>query len=181
MFQPMSTETDNRIFYNSAMQGGTLLGLLWIAMYASCIAGFGSPLFTLLFLALNIASPFYAGYLAKSYRRSECNGILPFGKAFTFVFVMYFCASLLSAVAHFVYFQFMDNGFIMQLLMETSRIMEENKAQFGELSTELNKSIEQFLAMGTKGIVFNMFTSNIMNGILLSAIIALFVKRNPQQ
>ena len=177
----MSTETDNRNFYNSAMLGGTLLGLLWIAMYASCIAGFGSPLFTLLFLALNIASPFYAGHLAKSYCRNVCNGIFPFGKAFTFIFVMYFCASLLSAVAHFVYFQFLDNGFIMQLLMETSKIMEENKAQFGELGTEFNKSVELFLSIGTKGIVFNMFTSNIMNGIILSAIIALFVKRSPQQ
>ena len=177
----MSAETENKNFYNHAMRSGTMLGLLWIAMYASCIAGIGSPIFSLFFLVLNIASPFYAGYLAKNYRRSECNGIFPFGKAFTYIFVMYLCASLLSAVAHFVYFQFMDNGFIMQLLMETSRIMEENKAQFGELSTELNKSIEQFLAMGTKGIVFNMFTSNIMNGIILSAIIALLVKRNPQQ
>ena len=69
----------------------------------------------------------------------------------------------------------------MQLLMETSKIMEENKAQFGELGTEFNKSVELFLSIGTKGIVFNMFTSNIMNGIILSAIIALFVKRSPQQ
>ena len=94
---------------------------------------------------------------------------------------MYLCASLLSAVAHFAYFQFLDNGFIMQLLMETSNLMKENLAQFGELATEFDKTVGEFQAMGIKGIVFNMLTSNIMNGILLSAIIALFIKRNPQQ
>ena len=177
----MSAETENNSFYNQAMRGGTLLGLLWIAMYASCVASFGSPAFSFVFISLCIASPFYAGYIAKGYRQRECNGVLPFSKAFTFIFVMYLCASLLSAVAHFVYFQFIDKGFIMQLLVETSNMMKENQTQFGELATEFEKTVEQFQAMGTKGIVFNMLTSNIMNGILLSAIIALFVKRNPQQ
>ena len=177
----MSAETENKNFYNHAMRGGTQLGLLWIAMYASCIAGFGNPIFSFVFLSLCIASPFYAGYIAKGYRQYECNNVLPFSKAFTFIFVMYLCASLLSAVAHFAYFQFLDNGFIMQLLMETSNLMKENLAQFGELATEFDKTVGEFQAMGIKGIVFNMLTSNIMNGILLSAIIALFIKRNPQQ
>ena len=177
----MSTETDNKKFYNGAMHGGTMLGLLWIAMYASCIAGFGNPLFTILFLVLNIISPFYAGYIAKKFRRNECNNIFPFSKAFTFVFVMYLCASILSAVAHFVYFTFLDNGYLIQLLIEIKNIMMQNQAQFGDLATEFDKTVEMFITLGTKGIVFNLLSSNIMNGIILSAIIALFVKRTPQQ
>ena len=48
----MSAETENKNFYNHAMRSGTMLGLLWIAMYASCIAGIGSPIFSLFFLVL---------------------------------------------------------------------------------------------------------------------------------
>ena len=43
----MSAETENKNFYNHAMRSGTMLGLLWIAMYASCIAGIGNPIFSL--------------------------------------------------------------------------------------------------------------------------------------
>ena len=177
----MSEETEIKTFYHCAMRGGTQLGLLWIALYASFMASFVTPVFSLFFLALNILSPFYAAYIANGFRRRECNNTLSYSKAFTFVAIMYMCASLLAAVAHFLYFQFMDNGFIIQLLLETSDILKENGAQFGEFVTEFNKSVEQLISLGTKGIVFNILSSNIMNGILLSAIIAIFVKRNPQQ
>ena len=169
----MSEETEIKTFYHCAMRGGTQLGLLWIALYASFMASFVTPVFSLFFLALNILSPFYAAYIAKGFRRRECNNTLSYSKAFTFVAIMYMCASL--------YFQFIDNGFIIQLLLETSDILKENGAQFGEFATEFNKSVEQLISLGTKGIVFNILSSNIMNGILLSAIIAIFVKRNPQQ
>ena len=177
----MSEETEIKTFYHYAMRGGTQLGLLWIAMYASCIASFSSPIYSMFFLALNFSSPFYSARIAKKFRCEECNNTLPYSRAFTFVFIMYLCASLLSAVAQFIYFEFFDNGFIMQLLLQTSKILEENSAQFGNVAIEFKKSVEMLLSLGTKGIVFNILSSNIMNGIILSAIIALFVKHTPQQ
>lgn len=176
----MSTTDNNNTFYQKAMQCGTLLGLLWITMYASCVLGLsgGNPFFIILFIALNILSPFYVGYLTTKYRRAFCDNTLTYGKALIFVFTMYVCASLLSAVAHFVYFEFLDNGLFMQMLLEMKKIMEDNPQQFKELSSEFGEAVTQLTSLGTRDIVINILLSNINNGMLLSLIIALFVKRN---
>lgn len=169
---------ENNTFYQRAMQCGTLLGLLWIAMYTSCIAGFANPFFVLLFMALNIASPFYAGYMAIKYRRTECNNILPYSKAFLFVLTMYICASMLSALAHFIYFEFFDNGYFVQLLMEIKKLLDSDPQQFGQLSKDFNDTITLLTGDGMNNMVLNILTSNISNGTLLSLIIAIFVKRS---
>lgn len=163
-----------------AMRCGTLLGLLWIAMYASILAGFGNIIFALLFLALYCASPIYAGYLAIRTRKRELNNIMPFFQAWMFLLIMYICASLLSAVAQFIYFRFLDDGYIMQMMQQAATIMANNPEIFDTMAKDFNAAIQEYQNLDTRHIVFSMLSSNIMNGTILAPIIALFVKRNPK-
>lgn len=167
-------------FNQEAMRCGTLLCVLWIAMYASCIIGFSIPMFSLLFLLFYVASPFYAGYLATRYRKRECDNVMPFFQAWTFIAIMYICASLLSAVIQFIYFRFIDNGYLMQVVLQTTEVVKENPDIFGTLSVDLDTAVKEFQSLGIRDIVFSILSSNIMNACLLSPIIALFVKRNPE-
>lgn len=163
------------------MHCGTLLGMLWTAMYASCILGFTSLLFTLLFLFMNLSSPFYAGYLAVQYRKRHCNNNMGFIQAWTFVLIMYVCASLLAAVVQFVYFRFMDNGYFFLVISEISGIIKDNPAIIGDMAVQFETAFNSLAAMTTSDIVTNMLSTNIMNATILAPIIAIFVRKTKNE
>lgn len=175
----MSDTTDNKIFNQGVMRCGILLGMLWIAMYISCIASLANPGYVLLFIILYAASPFYAGYLTSRFRRRECNNILTYTQAWLFVMIMYLLASLLSAVAHFVYFLYIDKGFLINTMHEMIKVMDSQPELFAELGKEFKSAVDIYSTMSIPQIVLNFQTSNIINGVILSPIIALFVKRTP--
>ncbi len=176
----MSEKDDNKILATYAMQSGTYLGLLWCAMYASFLGGFTNTIYTLCFFALYIASPFYAAYLTKNYRRQQCDNIISFSQAWIFLFIMYVCASLLSALAQFIYFRFFDNGYFIQTIQQMLETLNAYPETTGDMNREIGNAINMFSKLSNKDIVFNFLSSNIMNAIILPTIIALFVKRNHQ-
>lgn len=160
------------------MQYGTLLGLLWCVMYASFIAGFTNILCSFLFLVLYMASPFFAGHLAIRYRKRHCDNCISFSKAWIFLLIMYICASLLSAVIQTIYFRYFDNGYFIQNMQQIIDILRNNPEIMGEMSSELNMAMKTFSNLGTKDIIINVLSSNILNSaIITTPIIALFVRR----
>lgn len=159
------------------MQNGTLLGLLWCIMYASFILGLTNIFFAFMFLAMNFLSPFYAGYLAKKFRKEYNNNTLSFSQAFTFLFIMYICASLLSAVVQFVYFQFFDDGYFVQTIQQLISILNEDPQTANSMTAELNTALETLNVLSAKELVINFLSSNITNAIFLAPIIALFVRK----
>lgn len=173
----MQKERNNNIFSQMAMQNGTLLGLLWCIMYASFILGLTNIFFAFMFLAINFASPFYAGYLAKKFRKEHCNDCWNFSQAFTFLLIMYICASLLSAVVQFLYFKFIDNGYFMQTMQQLVSILNENPQASSSMTSELNTALDTLAGLSTKGLIINFLSSNITNAIFLAPIIALFVRK----
>ena len=176
----MLEKTDNKTHGIYAMQYGTYLGLLWCAMYASFLAGFTSIFYTLCFFALYISSPFYAAYLTKKYRKEVCNDSMPFTQAWLFLFIMYICASLLSAVTQFIYFRFFDNGYFVQMIQQMFELLNATPEISNEMSKEFGNAIDLFAKLSSKDIVFNFLSSNMMNATILPPIIALFVKKNKQ-
>lgn len=174
----MQENNSKEAFSQYAMQYGTLLGLLWCAMYASFIAGLSNVFYSFLFLVLNIASPFFAGYLAINYRKKHCDNCISFSKAWIFLLIMYICASLFSAAIQAVYFRFFDEGYLIQSMQQITDILRNNPDITGEMSLELNKAMETFTNLETKDIIINILSSNIVNSaIITTPIIALFVRR----
>lgn len=176
----MQENNNNGTFSQHAMQNGTLLGLLWCVMYLSFIAGFTNIFYSFLFLALNIASPFFAGYLAIAYRKRFCENQLTYYKSLVFLFIMYVCAALLSAVMQTIYFSFFDNGYFIQTMQQMTGFLKESPEISDEMLQQLSIAIESLTQLGTKEIVINFLSSNIMNSAIITPIIALFVKRNPK-
>ena len=116
------------------MHFGTYMGIYWILKFILFPLGFTIPFLSLLFVILTLAVPFIGYHYAKIYRDKICGGSIRFGHATIFTIFMYMFASLLVAVAHYVYFQFIDHGFIInsytQLwseLMEKTPALTENK------------------------------------------------------
>ena len=76
----------------------------------------------ILYFCLTCAVPFVGYFYLKAFRERICGGAISFGQACLFTLLMYMFASLLASVAHYVYFAFIDGGFIIN---EYSHMVEQ--------------------------------------------------------
>ena len=105
--------TENRSYLQKyAMHFGTYMGAYWILKFILLPLMFAIPFFQLLYVILTLAVPIIGYYYVKIYRDKVCGGAIQFSHAVLFTIFMYMFASLLVAVAHYIYFQFIDHGFI---------------------------------------------------------------------
>lgn len=127
--------TENRSYLQKyAMHFGTYMGIYWTLKFILFPLGFTIPFLSFLFVILTLAVPFIGYHYVKTYRDKICGGSIQLSHAILFSIFMYMFASLLVAVAHYIYFQFIDHGFIInsytQLwdeLMTKTPALQENK------------------------------------------------------
>ena len=118
-------------------------------------------------------------FFVRQYRDQECGGTIGFMQAFTFTLFMYMFAALFTAVAHYIYFRYLDNGLIVGTYSDML-------AQMELIATESMKpSIEQFQqaldvisALSPLDITLHLISQNIFYCTLLALPTALLVKRN---
>lgn len=93
-----------------AGQCGAVIGGLWISSFACFIGGLTYPGLSLICMLLGISSIFATGSLVRRFRRTTAD--IRFGMAWWMSILMFIYASLLMAVAQYIYFRYMDNGFL---------------------------------------------------------------------
>ncbi len=119
----MMNATSYRQLRAFAAQYGTVVGLMWIVSFAFYIAGLTRPLVGNVSLVTWLLSVVVAGYLVRKFR-SEVHP-LRFWRSWWMAALMFMYASLLVAVAQFVYFRYIDDG----LLVRTcSAVMQQPEA-----------------------------------------------------
>ena len=97
-----------------AMRYGTGMGLLWAFKFMLFPLGLRIPFLQLLFIVLTIGVPFLGYIFAKKFRERHCDGSITFSRAFLFTTFMYMFASLFVAVVHYIYFRYIDGGFVFE-------------------------------------------------------------------
>lgn len=171
--------TANRSYLQKyAMHFGTYMGAYWILKFILFPLGFHIPFFSLLFVILTLAVPFIGYYYTKMYRDKICGGRIRFSHAIVFSIFMYMFASLLVAVAHYVYFQFIDHGFIINSyitlwneLMTTTPALMENKEIIKE-------TIDTVRSLSAIDITMQILSWDVFWGSILSIPTALMVMKN---
>lgn len=96
-----------------AMLFGTYLGGFWILKFILFPLGITVPFLFSIFIGLTLCVPFMAYYYVRMYRNMVCGGTISFLHAWIFTVFMYMFAALLTAVAHYIYIRFIDQGFIL--------------------------------------------------------------------
>ena len=91
---------------------GTYLGGFWILKFILFPLGISVPFLFSIFIGLTLCVPFMAYYYVRMYRNMVCGGTISFLHAWIFTVFMYMFAALLTAVAHYIYIRFIDQGFI---------------------------------------------------------------------
>lgn len=179
----MTDERNN--LHKYAMQFGTYMGIFWICKFILFPAGLRIPFLLLIFILMTMAVPFLGYYYARTYRNKICGGTISFFQAWIFTIFMYMFAALLVAVAHYIYFQFLDHGFIIDYY--TNLIQELLKGEstngINNLGQQLDEVISKFeeLNLSPIDITIQLISQNVLYGSILALPTALFVmkrKRN---
>ena len=157
---------------------GLKLFVLWLISFACYVAGLKWPGLGMLAILLALYTPFMASRLLRKFRDNGLDGIISFGRGWAYVIFLFFYASLLFAVAQFVYFAYLDKGFFASALAQLFNSSESTEAmkQMG-MSEILNETLHQLHTMRPIDLVLNILTSNLLVGLFIGLPIAAFCKR----
>jgi len=170
-----------RKFQEYAMRYGTLMGILWTLKFVFFPLGMQTPLLLMAFFLLTLIVPVVGFFFARQYRDRECGGVINFSRAFLFTSFMYLFATLFATIAHYIYFQYMDHG----LIVNTYQGMLD---QMGAVATsDMKASLDQFqqaldiiASLSPVEICIQLITQNVFYCTLIALPTALLVMRKPK-
>lgn len=161
-----------------AMRFGTGMGLLWAFKFMLFPLGLRIPFLQLLFIVLTLGVPVLGYVFAKKFRDRYCEGTITFSRAFLFTTFMYLFASMFVAVVHYIYFRYIDGGFVFDAYR---KILNQLKETAG---TELISSLNQFedvinlsSTLTPLQLTFQLISNNMFYGMLIAVPTALLVMR----
>ncbi|NDV65908.1 DUF4199 domain-containing protein [Bacteroides sp. 224] len=160
-----------------AMHFGTYMGIFWILKFALFPIGMTNPFLMFLFIGFTFTVPFLAYYFAKSFRDKICGGSITFVQAWVFLIFVFLFASLLTAMAHYIYFRYLDHGHIINTYAQMLNTIPENATAIQAYTNQINEAINQIRAMTPIEISMQLLSSNVLNCSILSLIISLFVAK----
>jgi len=171
-----------------SMYMGTILGVYYIVKFCLFPMSLRSGLLGTLFILLTLVVPFVALGMVKSFQQAEMPEGMPFLVSWTFALRIFFFASLLVAVAHYVYFAFIDGGALAQAYTESLATLRETKVEgvTDQLAWQnqldmIEQTFKTVSAMKPIQIVMELFVNNLFWGSIAALFVALFTKRpNPR-
>lgn len=175
--------TENRSnLQKYAMHFGTYMGVYWILKFILFPLGMGIPFLMFLFIGLTLGVPFMGYYYVRTYRDKVCGGTIKFLQAWVFTVFMYMFAALLTAVAHYVYFRFIDHGFIINTYMEmlNQSSLAPQFAAMGGYISELKEMLALIKTLSPIDITMQLMSQNVFYGSILAVPTALLVMRKPK-
>ena len=160
-----------------AMIFGTYMGIFWILKFALIPLGLTRPFLSLLFICLTICVPFMGYYYTRLYRDRVCGGVITFMHAWSFNILMYMCAALLTAIAHYVYFQYIDGGYILDTCRDTLQTLMNTPGMEANTS-QIEQALDTMAGLTPVDIMLNMLQTNVFFCVLLGIPTALLAMRN---
>lgn len=161
-----------------ARQDGALLSLLWIGSFACYIQGLSSPALAMAAVLLVIISPFYAATRLRHFRDYAREGIITFKRGYAYTVMSFFYAALLLAAAIYVYFEFMDDGYVLRVYSTVMNSEEGKKIlELYGMKKEMMQGLQDMHALRPIDFAVNSLTIGIMAGFFLGFPIAGTVTR----
>ena len=161
-----------------ARHDGALMALLWIGSLICYIQGLSSPVMGMLALMLIIATPFFAASRLRHFRNYAREGIISFARGYAYTILIFFYGGLLLAAAIYIYFAFIDGGFLMAELTES--VHSEDGRQLLQsygMVEQMNDQLKLMSTMRPIDFALNMLTINIMSGLFLGLPIAALTQK----
>ena len=161
-----------------ARQDGFFLALLWTASFVCYIMGITNQMLGMLAIGLAIMTPFFVAGRLRKFRDEGREGQISFRRSYAYTIFVFFYAAVLLAVVQFLYFAYIDNGYLMSSF---SRMMssEEGKqiiSQYG-MSQMVEEGLSEMANIRPIDYALNILTVNIIIGFIVGVPIGLVMQR----
>lgn len=156
---------------NYASQYGAIVGLCWIVSFLCYMGGLRTPFLGDIGMIMGISSIFVAGNIIRYYHNMRQN--LNFRQAWWMALILYFCATILTALAQFIYFRYMDHGMLAQTYEQILTAPEyqnllQNVLPQGADKEMIDSLISLFYSITPIQMTFQLLIYNIFLGLILS-------------
>lgn len=162
-----------------ARYDGFKLFVLWLISFILYVAGLKTSFLGTVALIFALITPFMSKRLLLSYRDTALDGVISFRRAWVYVIFHFFYASLLFAMAQFVYFNFMDKGYFMgqitEMLNEPATAQAMQQMGMGQ---GLAQAVADLSQMRPIDLVLNIMTSNLLIGLIIGLPLAIYAHRS---
>ena len=150
---------------------GAIVALLWTLSFACLVGFFHSP--------SSAYSLVHAAMKLRKFRDDVLGGRISFRRAYGYSILTYLYAALLFAVAQYLYFQFLDNGFLVSQysLQASSPQMQEMMKLYGLTEQDIHFMLENIAALRPIDIALQFFSTNLMLGVFVSLPVALVMRK----
>ena len=155
---------------------GGKLGLFWICSFALFVFNFRYPICGVLWMITMIATPFLVGIMTRRYAVNQLNGKISYRRAYVYSFLTTFYAGLILAIVQWVYFQYMDHGFVIDHYASMISSDDVNNAlkSMGYKMEDINNMIDMLKSLRPIDIALQILWSNMFAGLILSLTTALY-------
>ena len=162
-----------------ARQDGVLLALLWVSSFLLYIMGLSNQMLGMAAIILMLYTPFFvSGRLAK-FRDYGREGLISFRRGYAYTVLVFFYGGVLFAVAQYLYFAFMDHGFLLSQFskMVSSEEMQQVLKQYG-MTQMVDETMQEMANTRPIDYALNMLTVNISLGFILGLPLGLIMQRS---
>jgi len=158
---------------------GALLALLWIGSFACYVLGLATPFYGLVAMLLMVATPFFVGARLGKFRDVGLGGIISLRRGWAYSVYVFFYAAILLALAQYVYFAFIDQGYLMLAFTQALSTPEAKQMiEDAGMQQAVRESLESMGQLRPIDYALNVLTFNIMVGIVLGLPIGALMKRS---
>jgi len=159
---------------------GVWVAIFWAASFACFVGSFTYPALATSVLLIGAVSVVFAAMRVRRYRDDVRDGVLSFRRGFLYSMLIYLHAALLFAMVQYVYFRFLDNGFIANYRDLVSTDDFKQMAQgFGLSEVDWKVVLENLASLRPIDLALQFFTTNVFMGFFISVPVALIMMRNP--
>ena len=160
-----------RKIINSAMLNGLIMGFLFSINFLFSISKNTTFLLLSYTLAAIIVVTMYR--MSVRHRDVDCEGVISYGKAFLFILLTFFYAALISTVVKYVYFQFINTGYLENMFQESIKMMQLLKFPMNDAEIA---QMESMFKPASFSLIY--IWTNLLLGTIVGLIMAAFVKKN---
>ena len=155
-----------------------MLSLLWIGSFACYIKGLSSPTLAFAALLLMTLSPFFAASRLRHFRDYAREGFITFKRGYAYTVMSFFYAGLLMAAAIYVYFEFMDNGYLLSVYSSVMDSEEGKRVlEMSGMKEQMMQGLQDLYNMRPIDFSVNILTAIIFTGFVLGLPIAALLQR----
>ena len=130
-------------------------------------------------IMMMVYTPFFVGERLGKFRDYGREGLISFRRGYAYTVFVFFYGGVLFAIAQYLYFAFMDNGYLLSQFskMVSSEEAQQMLQQYG-MTEMMNDSLKEMADIRPIDYALNMLTINISLGFVLGVPISLVMQRS---